>query len=315
MKRTYLTLIVAMLVIGFAAVTTNLVINGTLKIGSNIDEFEKGVVFTRTNTMHGDATISEDGKSITFKTTVLKDLKEESVLEYDITNKSLEYDADIVMNCKLVDEAYEEYIDLENSIKEEKFTLASGKTKTGKITITLKKTYVGENKSITFKCDINANAVERTSKGTYIPKEVEYEEILLNGADPVLEASSAEAVSLETETSNKKLIPVTIDENGNVTRADTTKEWYDYETKQWANAVILNDGVEEPDVNETISEDVIESYFVWIPKYRYRLWNVGTTNPTHNGPFTIEVEFGTENTTDVEGVSCVVPLNDEGTQA
>ena len=37
------------------------------------------------------------------------------------------------------------------------------------------------------------------------------------------------------------LIPVTISDDGTVRKADLASEWYDYETKQWANAAILED--------------------------------------------------------------------------
>ena len=51
-----------------------------------------------------------------------------------------------------------------------------------------------------------------------------YIEPILNGTDPVLK---------------DPLIPVTIDSDGTVKKADLSSEWYDYETKQWANTVIL----------------------------------------------------------------------------
>ena len=88
-----------------------------------------------------------------------------------------------------------------------------------------------------------------------------YTESILNGTDPVLDGG---------------LIPITInEENGKVTRADETKKWYDYEHQQWANAVILRSGVEDPGANEPIEEKDIESYFVWIPRYRYEIFDEG----------------------------------------
>ena len=36
------------------------------------------------------------------------------------------------------------------------------------------------------------------------------------------------------------LIPVTIKDDGTVVYADTSKKWYDYCNKVWANAVVLN---------------------------------------------------------------------------
>ena len=88
-----------------------------------------------------------------------------------------------------------------------------------------------------------------------------YTESILNGTDPVLDGG---------------LIPITInEENGSVTRADETEKWYSYSEQQWANAVILRSGVEDPGANEPIDENDIESYFVWIPRYRYEIFDDG----------------------------------------
>ena len=100
------------------------------------------------------------------------------------------------------------------------------------------------------------------------------------------------------------LIPVTIKDDGTVTYADTSKKWYDYCNKVWANAVVLNDGASYK-VGDTISESDIQSYFVWIPKYKYKLWNTGTASEKNHE---IDIIFDTKNTTDVEGVSCATPL-------
>lgn len=53
-----------------------------------------------------------------------------------------------------------------------------------------------------------------------------YSESILNGTDPVLK---------------DPLIPVTIDKDGTVKKADIGSAWYSYENKDWANAVILFD--------------------------------------------------------------------------
>ena len=91
-----------------------------------------------------------------------------------------------------------------------------------------------------------------------------YTESILHGTDPILDG---------------KLIPITInEENGKVTRADETKKWYSYSDQQWANAVILRSGVEDPGENEPIEERDIESYFVWIPRYRYQIFDEGNYN-------------------------------------
>ena len=100
------------------------------------------------------------------------------------------------------------------------------------------------------------------------------------------------------------LVPVTIDSDGIVTYADTSKEWYNYCDKRWANAVILEDNASYK-AGDIIQESDIESYFVWIPKYKYRLWNVDTpSKKVHE----IEIIFDENDTTDVEGVSCKTPM-------
>ena len=96
-----------------------------------------------------------------------------------------------------------------------------------------------------------------TVEGEYYPV---YTEEILNGTDPVLKEG---------------LIPVTIENDGTVHKADINSEWYRYEEKKWANAVILNDETKVYQNNEVIPEESIESYFVWIPRYRYQIWDNG----------------------------------------
>jgi len=72
------------------------------------------------------------------------------------------------------------------------------------------------------------------------------------------------------------LIPVTILNDGTVKRADTTSEWYNYSNKEWANAIILIDKTQTYNVGDIIPESNIESYFVWIPRYKYKIFDEGT---------------------------------------
>ena len=89
-----------------------------------------------------------------------------------------------------------------------------------------------------------------------------YSEGILNGTDPVL---------------GENMIPVTIEKDGTVKYADINKKWYSYGNKEWANAVILNTS-NSYNVGDIIPESEIESYFVWIPRYRYKLFNVDNTS-------------------------------------
>ncbi len=101
------------------------------------------------------------------------------------------------------------------------------------------------------------------------------------------------------------LVPVTIENDGTVKYADTSKKWYNYCDKIWANAVILEDNASY-NVGDTINEADIQSYFVWIPKYKYKLWNTGTFS--NKGAHEIEIVFDETDTTDIEGISCKTPM-------
>ena len=58
---------------------------------------------------------------------------------------------------------------------------------------------------------------------------------------------------------------------------------------------------------QTIPESNIESYFVWIPRYRYRLWYTDTSNMTsgvdNTKPHTIDIVFENKNTAPSNGTA------------
>ena len=64
--------------------------------------------------------------------------------------------------------------------------------------------------------------------------------------------------------------------------------------------------------NEIIPESVIESYFVWIPKYRYQLWDLGLyeslTSIDENKVHEIPIIFGDYNTSDDVSSECTTPM-------
>ena len=128
-----------------------------------------------------------------------------------------------------------------------------------------------------------------------------YQDTVLNGTDPVL---------------TDNLIPVKIDNDGTVRRASLYDEWYNYEEKLWANAIVLEDKTKEVKVGEIIPESDIQSYFVWIPKYSYQLWNLekyeGISNQESGKIHTIPIRFGTENTMDSNDGECTTPTSGNG---
>lgn len=69
--------------------------------------------------------------------------------------------------------------------------------------------------------------------------------------------------------------------------------------------------------NEIIPEDVIESYFVWIPKYSYKLWDLGNydslTSIDTSKVHSIDILFGDYNTDDSMGKECTTPMTSGAT--
>jgi len=55
------------------------------------------------------------------------------------------------------------------------------------------------------------------------------------------------------------------------TNSDKNNLWYDYGSGKWANAVVVKNN--KYTVGQKINDDDVLGYFVWIPRYRYKLWN------------------------------------------
>ena len=50
--------------------------------------------------------------------------------------------------------------------------------------------------------------------------------------------------------------------------------WYSYASGKWANAVVVNDISKYRNVGTKIDNNDVLGYFVWVPRFRYKLWNV-----------------------------------------
>lgn len=75
-------------------------------------------------------------------------------------------------------------------------------------------------------------------------------------------------------------------------KADAKRKWYDYENKEWANAVLVTQAsrsrYKQAQPGTEILETDILMYLVWIPRYRYKLFN---TNFQFQNQREIEVIF------------------------
>ena len=71
--------------------------------------------------------------------------------------------------------------------------------------------------------------------------------------------------------------------NGNWVKADTynkesTYKWYDYDNKQWANAVLVSSNSRAKYMSSRSGEIILDEdilvHYVWIPRYKYKVWNI-----------------------------------------
>ena len=69
----------------------------------------------------------------------------------------------------------------------------------------------------------------------------------------------------------KNMVPIKY-ENNKWIIADLGQKWYDYDAKEWANAVVLNSGVTK-NVGDEVTEEEISLWYVWIPRYKYTIFN------------------------------------------
>ena len=95
------------------------------------------------------------------------------------------------------------------------------------------------------------------------------------------------------------MIPVYYDENSSSwKKADVNNEgsnWYNYDAKKWANSVTVSSTNREiyknAIVGTEISMDDILTMQVWIPRYKYKVWNYNADGTVSSEPQQIEITF------------------------
>ena len=138
--------------------------------------------------------------------------------------------------------------------------LLAGVTNNGTSSITV---YIGAKGSLTNELNLGNNKTLLPSGFTIVP--------------PNLDTSGANTPDLV-----QGLIPVMYDGNkwvkADETNSNETYKWYDYNNKLWANAVLVTNTnrstYQSANAGTTIADSDILAFYVWIPRYKYKVWNI-----------------------------------------
>ena len=308
----------------------------TIKSGKLSLELEDNNPITLNNAQPGDSASKEFTVTNTSKSTLLYNIKLVDVINTFVDKNDLVYtlvgDNNTNIEEIIVPSESDEYIATDISID-------SGITHTYTLTITFKETNDNQNDNmgVTFSGKINIddnesagadytlaayiNDVKATSfpqkgEGYYVDEIVctnnasakwDYNEWGVKITNNQGNGTKCSVYFTDAYKDNSganypklvdNMIPVYYD-GSNWKYADIGSDaWYDYDAKEWANAVVLNDGVEKS-VGETITEEEISLWYVWIPRYTYTIFN-GNNGSIGEQEIQIKFEKGTSSTGTVE---------------
>ena len=174
-KKSMLIIAILLMSIGFAAISTTLIINGNAKVSENNEDFS--VIFTAASIDGNDVystAVDETKKTITFTTSELKTLNQTSILTYEVTNNSSNYDANVTVTCVPKTGTTAKYTSIKNKLDNDATVVKAKETLNGTLTITLNKTST-ESVTEEYVCTLTFNAVERDTLGSNIPTPISFE--------------------------------------------------------------------------------------------------------------------------------------------
>ena len=164
-KKSMLIVAILLMSIGFAAISTTLIINGNAKVSENEDDFS--VIFTAASIDGKDvySTVIDDTKKIiTFETSELKTLNQTSILTYEVTNNSSNYDAEVKVTCVPKDGTTAKYTSIKNKLDNDATIVKAKSSVNGTLIVTLDKVAT-ESVTEEYTCKLEFNAVERDTLG------------------------------------------------------------------------------------------------------------------------------------------------------
>ena len=168
-KKSMLIVAILLMSIGFAAISTTLILNGNAKVSENNEDFS--VIFTAASIDGNDVystAVDDTKKIITFTTSELKTLNQTSILTYEVTNNSSNYDANVSVTCVPKTGTTAKYTSIKNKLDNDATVVKAKETLNGTLTVTLNKTST-EEVSEEYTCRLEFNAVERNTLGSSEP--------------------------------------------------------------------------------------------------------------------------------------------------
>ena len=174
-KKSMLIIAILLMSIGFAAISTTLVINGNAKVSENNEDFS--VIFTAASIDGNDVyttAVDDTKKTITFTTSELKTLNQTSILTYEVTNNSSNYDANVTVTCVPKTGTTAKYTSIKNKLENDATVVKAKSSVNGTLTVTLDKVAT-ESVTEEYTCKLEFNAVERDTLGSNIPTPISFE--------------------------------------------------------------------------------------------------------------------------------------------
>ena len=169
-NKKFLFISLLILAIGFAAVSNTLYISGNLVFGTNKNDFEvyfSGAIIDDED--KSNEVILSDKKHIEYETKELKKLGDTSVLEFEVTNNSTQYDAKVSISCTLSDNEYITY-----TTDSEEYVIPAQTRESGKVIVEL----IKASTSIlnpTISCELVSTAEERNATAETVITDSSYE--------------------------------------------------------------------------------------------------------------------------------------------
>ena len=168
-KKSMLILAILLMSIGFASISTTLILNGNANVSENNEDFS--VIFTAASLDGKDVyttAVDATKKTITFTTSELKTLNQTSILTYEVTNNSSNYDANVNVSCVPKTGTTVKYTSIKNKLDNDATVVKAKSSVNGTLIVMLDKVAT-ESVTEEYTCKLEFNAVERDTIGVTKP--------------------------------------------------------------------------------------------------------------------------------------------------